>query len=292
MALGRASRASERRPPPLLLSGEQLSSERVYRATIRLGRAALRALDLTSRWWDEEHLAEDGPVLLASNHVAFADFLFVGQAALARRRHVRFLARHDVWAPPLVGRAMTAMRHVPVDRRAPAAAYLHARRLLREGEAVCAFPEAGVSHSYTVRALMPGVAALARELDVPVVPVAVWGTQRLWPLRREVGEPAPRPVLTRGRTVDVRFGAPMRVARTADLAATTADLGVRLTGLLEGLQGLPEHRPRPGEQARWHPHHLGGTAPTREQARLLDEVPRSAVEPSWGPGSGLGPALT
>jgi 1-acyl-sn-glycerol-3-phosphate acyltransferase len=278
VALGRPTLAGPRRPSSVLLSGE-----RAYGATVGLGRLALRALQVTSRWLGEEHLPERGPVLLASNHVAYPDFLFVGQAGLARGRHVRFLARHDVWDPPVVGRAMTAMRHVPVDRRAPAAAYLGARALLREGEAVCAFPEAGVSHSYTVRALMPGVAALARELGLPVVPVAVWGTQRLWPLRREVGEVSPRPALTRGRLVDVRFGPPLPVAADADLAATTTELGARLTGLLEGLQRLPEHRPRPGEQARWYPRHLGGTAPTREQARALDEVPRSAVPPTWGP---------
>ena len=278
MALGRTPLVGPRRPSSVLLSGE-----RTYGATVGLGRLALRALQVTSRWSGEEHLPERGPALLASNHVAYPDFLFVGQAGLARGRRLRFLARHDVWDPPVVGRAMTAMRHVPVDRRAPAGAYLAARSLLREGEAVCAFPEAGVSHSYTVRALMPGVAALARELALPVVPVAVWGTQRLWPLRREAGEVSPRPALARGRTVDVRFGPALHVAPDADLSTSTAELGARLTGLLEELQHLPEHRPRPGEQARWHPRHLGGTAPTRAQAYQLDEVPRTAVRPTWGP---------
>ena len=70
---------------------------------------------------------------------------------------------------------MDRMQHVPVDREAPAAAYLQARRLLREGEAVGAFPEAGVSWTHTVRSLMPGVASLARETGAPVVPVAIWG---------------------------------------------------------------------------------------------------------------------
>lgn len=251
---------------------------------MRLGSALLRSLQVTSRWSGEEHVPTQGPVLLASNHVAYPDFLFVGQAALARRRYVRFLARHDVWHTPLVGRAMTAMRHVPVDRAAPAAAYLRARALLRAGESVCLFPEAGVSHSYTVRALMPGVAALARELDLPVVPVAVWGAQRLWPLQRHEGEAPPAPALTRGRTVDVRFGAPLRLGAAADPVSATTALGHRLTELLEGLQLLPEHRPRAGEQARWYPRHLGGTAPTREQARALDQLPRRAQWPTWGPG--------
>ena len=56
-----------------------------------------------------------------------------------------------------------------------------------------------------------------------------------------------------------------------------------MTDLLEGLQWLPHHRPRPGEVATWYPAHLGGHAPTRQRARGLDVVPFNAVTPSWGP---------
>ncbi|MBF4162447.1 lysophospholipid acyltransferase family protein [Nocardioides acrostichi] len=254
-----------------------------YRATIGLGRVLLRGLDLTVRAEGLERLPASGPVLLASNHVSFPDFVFVGEAALRRGRYVRFLCRYDMWHQPVVGRALDGMRHVPVDRAAPAGAYLAARRLLGEGEAVCAFPEAGISHSYTVRSLMPGVAALARETGIPVVPVAVWGSQRLWPMRRSVDEAQTRPQLSRGRLVDVRFGEAIPVAADADLGSVTTVLGHRVTQMLEGLQELPEHRPRPGERARWYPAHLGGTAPTREQAVPLDVVPRTAVRPTWGP---------
>ena len=76
------------------------------------------------------------------------------------------------------------MRHIPVDRQAPAAAYLRARRLLAPGEAVGTFPEAGISYSFAVRPLMRGSAALARETGVPVVPVALWGTQRIYTVGR------------------------------------------------------------------------------------------------------------
>jgi hypothetical protein len=81
----------------------------------------------------------------------------------------------------------------------------------------------------------------------------------------------------------VAFGPAFHVAPEDDLVAVTTDLGHRMTALLEGLQTLPPHVPRPGERARWHPAHLGGTAPTREQAAPLDLVPRSAVRPAWGP---------
>lgn len=253
-----------------------------YGLTTTLGRAALRGLDITTRWRGEEHLPTSGPALLASVHVSYPDFMFIAEAGLHRGRRIRFLCRHDVWNVPGVRHAMDAMRHVPVDRQVPAAAYLRVRSLLEEGEAVCAFPEAGISHSYAVRSLMPGVAALSRETGVPIIPVVLWGSQRI----ASVGRPAlgrPRPDLTRGRSVDVRFGPPMPVAAGEDLVAATRRLGATLTEMLEAVQQLPVHRPRTGEYAPWYPAHLGGHAPDRREALLYDVVPRSAVPPTWGP---------
>ena len=260
-------------------------SDRVYRATNVLGRTVLGLLGVRTRWTGIEHLPDQGPVLLAATHVSYPDFLMIEQAAVQRCRFVRFMCRHDVWHLPIVRTAMDRMQHVPVDRQAPAGAYVAARRLLRAGEAVGAFPEAGVSYSYTVRSLMPGVAALARETGVPVVPVALWGSQRVW----SVGLPdergrGPRPSLVRGRRVDVSFGEPLTIGPSDDIAEWTRTLGSVLTGQLEALQRLPHHRPRPGEHAPWYPAHLGGHAPTRAEAAHLDVVPRSAVSPTWGPG--------
>lgn len=261
-------------------------SEHVYRATNLLGGAALRAFGIRTVATGVEHLPTSGPVLLAATHVSYPDFLMIGQAVRERQRFVRFMCRHDVWHLPVVRAAMDRMRHVPVDRQAPAGAYVTARRLLREGEAVCAFPEAGISYSYTVRSLMRGVASLARETGVPVVPVALWGSQRVW----SVGVPdgrgkGPRPCLARGRRVDVDFGAPLTIGAGDDLTEWTRHLGAVLTDQLEALQRRPHHLPRPGEHAPWHPAHLGGHAPTRVQAAHLDVVPRSAVSPTWGPSS-------
>ena len=166
-----------------------------------------------------------------------------------------------------------------MNRRVPAHAYLRARRLLAEGEAVCGFPEAGISYSFTVRPLMRGLMSLARETGVPVVPVGVWGTQRIF----SVGDPAPPIDWTRRRRVDLAFGAPLYVGPGDDPVEATHRLGRAMTDLLEGLQRLPHHRPRPGEVARWYPAHLGGHALTRRQALVHDVVPFNAVRPSWGP---------
>jgi len=242
--------------------------ELVYPPVTGLTRVLFRAWGLRIQLVGADRVPLSGPVVLASNHVSFLDFTLVGLAASPRR--VRFLARHDVFAHPVAGRFLRAMRHVPVDREAPAAAYLAARRLLVQGEAVGVFPEAGISQAYDVRAVMPGAVALAAATGAPLVPVAIWGPQRVATARRPTD-------LTRGRPVSINVGAPVHVAVGADVVAGTVDLAVTLQRLLDGLQALPRHRPRPGEDAPWHPAHLGGSAPTRRAAEPRESVPRSAV---------------
>lgn len=248
--------------------------EVTYAATTALARVGFTAMGLRLDVEGAERVPRSGPVLLAAAHSSFLDFLLVGLAARRSRRRVRFLCRYDVWQHRLAGPAMTAMRHVPVDRAAPAAAYLQARHLLRQGEAVGIFPEAGISTSFTVRGLMPGAAALAAETGVPVLPVVTWGAQRIATAHRPVD-------LHRGRPVTVRVGEPVVVPPGADPRAATADLGAVLQTMLEDVQRLPEHRPRPGEAAPWYPAHLGGTAPTPAAAAEIESLPRHAVRPTW-----------
>lgn len=253
----------------------------VYRCVNALGRLVLALLGVKVRVRGAEHLPGSGAVILASTHASYLDFVILQKAAVGRGRYLRFLARYDVWLPGPVGWAMNRMRHVPVDRAVPVAAYLQSRRLLRSGEAIGIFPEAGISYSFTVRSLMPGAVALARETGAPIIPVAMWGAQRI----ATVGIPEPRPDLTRGRRVDVLFGAPIRVGPEADVTRETRALGARLTDLLDELQAISEHRPLPGERALWYPAHLGGHAPTRALAAAHDVLPPNAVSPTWGPSS-------
>ncbi len=247
-----------------------------YRTTVGLGRVLFRAIGLQLHVEDVDLLPAEGPVVIAANHIGYLDFMTIAAAGLERDRFVRFLTRHDVWDVPVARRAMTGMRHVPVDRAAPAAAYLHARRLLDDGQVVALFPEAGISHSLTIRSLMPGAARLAQETGAPLVPVTQWGTQRVWSVGR-------RPSLRRGRRVDLRFGPPLHVPADVDPRTWTATLGETLTAMLEELQQRPHHRPGAGEVASWYPAHLGGHAPDRLAAATLDHVPTSAVPPTWGP---------
>jgi 1-acyl-sn-glycerol-3-phosphate acyltransferase len=222
-----------------------------------------------------EIIPAHGPVILASNHVSYLDFAFAGYAARPSRRYVRFLARHDVWSNPVAGPLMRGMHHIPVDRSAPAGAYLEARSALRRGEAVGVFPEAGVSKSYTVRVKMTGAAALAMDTGAPVVPMAMWGGQRIYTST----------AAATGHELHLRWGSPITIivaeARFIepgqDVVAESRLLGACLQTLLEQAQARHPDQPAPGQYPPWHPAHLGGSAPTPEQAALIEQPPRHAI---------------
>ncbi|TIC79939.1 lysophospholipid acyltransferase family protein [Nocardioides sp. GY 10127] len=286
---------------PLASGGASAAAGATYRRVIRAGHGVLRLLDVQERWAGLEHVPRTGPVVVVANHHSFADFAVVGHALTQRGRFGRFLCRADLWRSRPVGRALDAMGHVPVDFAAPAAAFLDARRLLEAGEAVVIFGQAGFGHSYTVERLMPGAAALARTTGAPLVPLAHWGSQRLWPVKRHPDAPAARPTPRRHVVVDVQVGpspvpgassqgdaggsprAVLSDARRQDVAATLA-LGDWLDATLTRLQALPEHRPTHGPASAWptHPTHLGGGALTPAQATLLDRRPPGVVEAGWG----------
>ncbi|MFY9916517.1 MAG: lysophospholipid acyltransferase family protein [Nocardioidaceae bacterium] len=245
----------------------------VYPPVIGAARLFFAALGLKIDVEGAEHVPRHGPALVVSNHVSYLDFVFVGLAARPSRRYVRFLTRYDVWHSP-AGPLMTGMRHIPVDRAAPAGAYLSARAALNRGEVVGIFPEAGVSRSFAVRSLMPGAVALAQETGVPIVPVAVWGPQRI----ATAGLPVS---LRRGRPVSIEVGSPWRP--TGDVGCETRAMGARLQELLDGVQRRHPDQPQPGTCAPWHPAHLGGHAPPAAQALFEADLPRWAVPPSPGP---------
>ncbi len=96
---------------------------------------------------------------------------------------------------------------------------------------------------------MPGAVALASATGAPLVPVAIWGPQRVATAQRPTD-------LTRGRPVSIHVGDPVQVSRGVDPVAVSVDLAVTLQAMLDGLQALPRHQPGAGEDAPWHPAHL------------------------------------
>ncbi|MFD1149887.1 lysophospholipid acyltransferase family protein [Saccharothrix hoggarensis] len=229
--------------------------DRVYPPVIAAAKLMFRVLDLRITVEGAEHVPTTGGAVLASNHVSYLDFIFAGYGAQPARRLVRFMAKHEVFRHRVSGPLMRGMRHIPVDRAAGQASYQQALDALRAGEVVGIFPEATISRSFTVKEVKSGAVRLAAEAGVPLLPTAVWGTQRLWTKGR------PKSLTQRHVPVTIVIGEPME-------PTTDAALRERMQALLDDAQA---RYPESGEGQWWQPAHLGGTAPTPEEAKRLDD---------------------
>ncbi|MDG4805107.1 lysophospholipid acyltransferase family protein [Micromonospora sp. WMMD980] len=242
--------------------------ELVYPPVITAAKTMFRALDLRLDVRGSEHVPATGGAVLASNHVSYLDFIFCGYGAHASRRLVRFMAKESVFRHRVSGPLMRGMKHIPVDRAAGAGSYAAAVAALRRGEVVGVFPEATISRSFTVKDLKNGAARMAQEAAVPLLPVALWGTQRLWTKGR------PRTLARRHTPITILVGEPMDPAGYPDATAMTTDLHTRLSALVDRAQRDYPEQPAGPDDAWWLPAHLGGGAPTPEQAVELDRSDR------------------
>jgi len=232
-------------------------SDRVYPPVIAAAKLMFRVLDLRITIEGAHHIPATGGAVLASNHVSYLDFIFAGYGARPSGRLTRFMAKHEIFANKIAGPLMRGMHHIPVDRSAGQASYQQALSALRSGEVVGIFPEATISQSFTVKEIKSGANRLAHEAGVPLVPMALWGTQRLWTKGR------PKNLTQRHVPITILIGEPFEASPDD---SGDALLRKRMQDLLDTAQaGYPTE---PG--AWWAPAHLGGTAPTPEQAAKYD----------------------
>jgi 1-acyl-sn-glycerol-3-phosphate acyltransferase len=115
--------------------------EWVYPPVIRTALTLFRLLGIRFDMRGIDNVPASGGAVFASNHVSYLDFMFVGLPAhRANRRLVRFMAKKAVFDHRVSGPLMRGMHHIPVDRKAGAAAYRHALDALRGGEIIGVFP--------------------------------------------------------------------------------------------------------------------------------------------------------
>jgi 1-acyl-sn-glycerol-3-phosphate acyltransferase len=238
-------------------------SEPIYSTAIGLGRTLFAGLRIKHAATGLENIPADGGAVFAMTHFGYLEFALVEwQTWLHNRRRIRFMATKRAFDKPGVGWLLRGMRHISVDMKAGAAAFGDAVEALKSGELVGVFPEAGVSSSFTVRELKSGAARLARDAGVPIIPVAVWGGQRLLtknrsiPLRQRFGVP-----------VRFAFGAPISIGETDDITGATEALRATMQTMVDTLQA---NYPVDGTGQWWQPRSLGGTAPTVAEAAEAD----------------------
>src|SRR3954447_1990601 len=269
---------------PGLFGPSPARRDRPYRLVIRLALVVFRLLGFRFDVRGSELLPATGGAVICSNHVSFFDFTFLGLAALPRHRLVRFMAKSAVFEHRFAGPFMRAMRHIPVDRKAGAAAFESAVRALKDGEVVGVFPEATISTSFTVKDLKAGAARMAADAGVPIIPAAVWGGHR-------IAAKGHKAQLRRGVPVTVILGEPI-VAEPGErpqslLRRTRAAMGE----LLDEAQRSYPDQPSGPEDRWWLPAHLGGTAPTPEAAAATDAL-RAAGRETKPPRRSLRARLT
>ena len=238
-----------------------------YPPIIVTAKMLFRALGLRFQMEGTEHVPTKGGVLLAFNHVSYIDFILGGLAANPSKRLVRFMAKREVFDHPVGGPVMRSMHHISVDRADGGASMEEALAYLKAGEAVGIFPEATISRSFEVKELKSGATRIAAEAGVPLLPVALWGTQRL------MTKDHPRD-FSRGKTIGIRVGEPM-FPTGADPVKETLELHDRLSELVQqAITDYPAAEQPPGSW--WLPASRGGSAPTPERAAELDAEEKAA----------------
>ncbi len=234
--------------------------EPVYRTIIGIARTVFAAQGLKFDVTGAENIPAQGGAVIAVNHTGYLDFTYAGLPARKHKRYIRFMAKKEVFDNPKSGPIMRSLKHIAVDRAAGAESYRAAVDALSRGELVGVYPEATISRSFEIKEFKSGAARMAIEAGVPVIPVVIWGAQRVW----TKGFPKK---LGRTKTpISIAVGEP--IAPTMSAGDLTAHLRSTMQTMLADVQ-KNYHHPA-GEY--WVPARLGGTAPTLEEADKLDAV--------------------
>ena len=231
-------RRSERTPLFRALAGVVLPSMAAM-ADIRLHHA--------------ERVPQDGAFVMAPNHMSEIDPLVTAVALWKAGRVPRFMAKESLFRVPGLGAIMRGTGQIPVDRGGivrgadPMAA---ARALVEQRFAVIIYPEGTLTRDPELWPMRgkSGAVRMALQADVPLIPVAHWGAQRLMPRYGRGIRPIPR------KRIDVVFGEPVDLSAyrggpmdQATLLRATDAVMQSITGMLEELRG----ESAPAE--RWDP---------------------------------------
>lgn len=238
-----------------------------YPPIILAAKTGFRLLGQRITMTGTEHVPREGGVLIACNHVGYVDFVYGGLAANPSGRLVRFMAKREIFDHPLGGPLMRSLHHIEVDRGEGLASFRTAVDFLQQGEAVGIFPEATISRSMDLKEFKTGAVRIAAEAGVPIVPVILWGTQRM------MTKDHPRD-FSRGKTISLSVGEPMH-PDGSDPVGQTAQLRDRMSSMLDdAIAAYPADEQPPGSW--WVPARHGGSAPTPEEAARLDAEEKRA----------------
>ena len=234
--------------------------EPVFRTLEIAVSLATRAIGTRITYLGLEHIPERGGAVIAINHTSYVDWFPAALAAYHRHRRLRFMIKTEMQDVKVVNFLIKHSGTIPVDRGAGGSAYAAAVERLRAGEIVGVYPEATISRSFELKEFKTGAARMARDAELPIVPMIVWGAQRMWT------KDHPRNLGRKRIPITVAVGTPLCATESID--ETGAAMREGMNTLLRKVQ---QEYPHP-EGAYWVPRRLGGSAPTMEEAKVLEEA--------------------
>ncbi len=264
--------------------GEGLMSNGMDAGYSRAGRRATEIIlpslikSIMKRdWHGHEHVPQQGPVIIAPNHLSYADWAAMALFTHEAGRYPAFLIKAPVFKVRAIGPMLYRLGQLPVNRGSADAALVlkDAERSLAAGEALVVYPEGTATRDPDLWPMVArtGAARLALATGAPVIPVAHWGAQVILPYGSK------RPHLVPRRTVRLQAGPPVDLSafegKPLDrdtLRAATAAIMADITGLLAGLRG---------EQPPAEPYDM---AAARRAAR--QEAQATAADGADAPGDG------
>lgn len=189
-----------------------------------------------------ERIPSTGGVLLVLNHVSHLDPVTDAVFVHRQKRVPRFMAKHSLLTVPVLGRVLVGSGGIPVYRGQSNAgdALRDAHQALRDGKVVVIYPEGTITrdpdgwlkNSYT------GVARLALQNDVPVIPVARWGTNFILDGYQRKFRPFPRKTVTYNVGEPIDLSAYRAVPQSPTVLREVTDLIMaEVTELLADIRG-------------------------------------------------------
>ena len=189
----------------------------------RFGCQMFCALVFRYRVYGWENVPRTGAVILASNHQSYLDPVFCG---VALKRHLVYVARDTLFRYRLFAFLIHSLNAIPIGRdKADIAAMRAIIARLREGAAVCLYPEGTRTRDGRIIPVKPGFGLLCRRARAAVVPVLIDGGFETWPRHKRFLRPG---------AILVQFGTPLSPAQIETM--TNEELADHLTRTLRQMQ--------------------------------------------------------
>ena len=221
-----------------------------------------------------ENIPATGPAIVVFNHRSYFDSVAMGLLMSRSGRAARFLGKKEVFDAPVVGQLAKAVGGIRVVRASGSDEPLEAAAAaLRAGEVVCMAPQGTIPRGPAffepeLKARW-GAARLAEMSGAPVIPVGLWGTEKVWPRNSRAPKFNGRPEVT------VTVGRPVRIT-SSDPDITTKEIMAAVVALLPAEARQRRVPTREELAATFPPGYKGDVTKESDRRPGTDSVPESA----------------